>query len=159
MFDPIETHLLIETRVFVNNVISHSKNIRNSHHCIDDPFLDQPVDYHQKWQNPEQMITLLIIWTRFDLIEPHLPIETLLWVNKVISHKDTLQIKQCMFGSWRHCFVLMNSESWLVPALNGFQPSLHSLLTLALFLKLAGRVTQFLFYRLSFFSSIFANNF
>ena len=132
---------------------------RNSHHCIDDPFLDQPVDYHQKWQNPEQMIMLLIIWTRFDLIEPHLPIETLLWVNKVISHKNTLQIKQCMFGSWRHCFVLMNSESWLVPALNGFQPSLHSLLTLALFLKLAGRVTQFLFYHLSFFSSIFANNF
>ena len=47
-FDAIGPHLPIETRVLINNVIAHSKHIRKSIHQIDDPFLDQPVDYHKK---------------------------------------------------------------------------------------------------------------
>ena len=76
MFDPIGPHLPIETRVLINNVIAHSKHIRKSIHQIDDPFLNQPVDYHQKSQNPEQMFMSLIIGSMFDPIGPHLPIET-----------------------------------------------------------------------------------
>ena len=52
-FDPIGLFVPIEKRIFVNNVISHIKHMRNSHHCIVGPFLDQPVDCRQKWQNLE----------------------------------------------------------------------------------------------------------
>ena len=143
-FDLIELHLLIETLVWINHVITYSKHIRKSIPQNDDPFLNQPDDSHQKWHNPKQMIMLIIIGSNFDPIELHLLIETPLWLNNLISHKDTLQYKQCLCLVRSATVLWITKADWFPLSTVSNRHCTVSSLSLILFptLEFAGRVTQ-----------------